>query len=397
MKTRQKGSIVAMTAILMVALIAILGLAVDFGTAFTARTFAQHAADAGALAGADTYAQYNPATQAMATANAQTAAEQNKVLGQALTGANVTVSFPAAPAGVDRVRVDVNTTVPTFFLRVLGQKWSQVTIGAHAIAEAAPGATGGTTCLRPLWITMKSLLNGSCTNPAPNPGDPIVLWDGGGNGNGGNKGGASLCESNQNSGNSPSCPASQWGLIDPVSLGYPVSDLSSWVLSCNSVQINCGTTMGPKTGATVGDVGHGQPPPIQTLIGQNGIGNNDWAWYPDPTTGAYIAGEYTYVPGTAPNNVFSSSPAVVTMAIWDNCSANGYDPINGSTQTIPISGFAQIFLDQINPNGNNKRITAQFISMTNACSGNGGGGSNVASGPGAVPVRLIHTDTNPAN
>jgi len=53
---KQKGSIVAMTAILMVALIAILGLAVDFGTAFTARTFAQHAADAGALAGADTYA-----------------------------------------------------------------------------------------------------------------------------------------------------------------------------------------------------------------------------------------------------------------------------------------------------------------------------------------------------
>ena len=54
MKKQQKGSIVAMTAILMVALIAILGLAVDFGTAFTARTFAQHAADAGALAGADT-------------------------------------------------------------------------------------------------------------------------------------------------------------------------------------------------------------------------------------------------------------------------------------------------------------------------------------------------------
>jgi hypothetical protein len=86
------------------------------------------------------------------------------------------------------------------------------------------------------------------------------------------------------------------------------------------------------------------------------------------------------------------------MAIWDDCSGTGFEPINGSTQTIPISGFAQIFLDQINPNGNNKHIDAQFISMTNACTGNGGGaGSNVASGPGAVPVRLIHTDTNPTN
>jgi Flp pilus assembly protein TadG len=388
MKKRQKGSIVAMTAILMVALIAILGLAVDFGTAFTARTFAQHAADAGALAGADTYAQYNPATQAMATADAQTAAEQNRVLGQTLTNSNVTVSFPAAPAGVDRVRVDVNTTVPTFFLRVLGQKWSQVTIGAHAIAEAAPGTTGGTTCLRPLWVTMKALLGGSCTNPPPNPGDAITLWDGGGNGNGNNGGSSLLCVQKN-------CTvASQWGLIDPTSIGYPVSDLSSWVLSCSSVQVNCGTTMGPKTGATVGDVGHGQPPPIQTLIGQNGT-NNDWAWY--PVNGVYYPGDYTYVPT---GQVYSSSPAVVTMAIWDDCSANGYEPINGSTQTIPISGFAQIFIDQITPNGNNKNISAQFISMTNACTGNGGGaggGSSVASGPGAVPVRLIHTDTNPAN
>jgi len=74
MKKEQKGSIVALTAVLMVALIAILGLAIDFGTVFTARTFLQHAADAGALAGADTYAQYTPATQTMATVNAQTAA-----------------------------------------------------------------------------------------------------------------------------------------------------------------------------------------------------------------------------------------------------------------------------------------------------------------------------------
>lgn len=391
MKKAQRGSILALTALLMVAIIAILGLAIDFGVAFTARTFAQHAADAGALAGADTYAQDNPATQAMATGNAQTAAEQNKILGQALAAANVTVTFPAAPPGVDRVRVDVNTTVPTFFLRVLGQKWSQLTIGAHAIAEAAPGTTGGTTCLRPLWITMKALLGGSCTNPPPNPGDAITLWDGGGNGN---NGGGLLCVQK-------GCTtASQWGLIDPVSLGYPASDLASWVLSCSSVQVNCGSTMGPKTGATVGDVGHGQPPPIQTLIGQTGDGNNDWAWYPDPTTGTYIPGEYTYVPGTAGNNVFNSSPAVVTMAIWDNCSATGYEPINGQTQNIPISGFEQIFLDQIKPNGNNKSISAQFISMTNACTGNGGGaggGSNVASGPGAIPVRLIHPDTSPAN
>jgi putative Flp pilus-assembly TadE/G-like protein len=184
MKKNQKGSIVALTAILMVALIAILGLAVDFGTVFTARTFAQHAADAGALAGADTYAQYTPATQAMATADAQTVAEQNKVLGHTLTNSNVAVSFPNAPVGVYRVRVDVATTVPTFFLRILGQKWSQVSIGAHAIGEAAPGIVGGTTCLRPLWITRSSLLGGSCTNPPPAVGQAITLWQSGGGGNG---------------------------------------------------------------------------------------------------------------------------------------------------------------------------------------------------------------------
>ena len=394
---RQKGSIVALTAILMVALIAILGLAIDFGTVFTARTFAQHAADAGALAGADTYAQYTPTTQAMATSAAQQAAEENKVLGQSLTNGNVTVSFPAAPPGYDRVRVDVTTTVPTFFLRVLGQRWQQVSIGAHAIGEAAPGSVGGTTCLRPLWITKSALLGGSCTNPPPNVGAAITLWQsqgggggGNGNGNGNGGGGTTLCVNNSTCG-----PASQWGLIDPVSIGYPASDLSSWILSCNSVQISCNTQMGPKTGATVGDVGRGQPPPVQTLIGQQGA-NNDWAWY--PVNGVYYPGEYTYTPTL---QVYSSSPSVVTMAIWDDCSAppTGYPPINGSTQNVPIAGFAQIFLDSITLNGNNKYVSAQFISMTNSCTGNGSGSGpgSLASGPGAIPVRLIHPDTNAAN
>jgi hypothetical protein len=135
---------------------------------------------------------------------------------------------------------------------------------------------------------------------------------------------------------------------------------------------------------------------VQTLIGQLGS-NNDWAWY--PVNGVYYPGDYTYTPT---GQVYSSSPAVLTMAIWDDCSATGYPPINGTTQTIPIAGFAQIFIDSIDPNGNSKHVAAQFISMTNSCSGqgsgsDGGGGSNVASGPGAIPVRLIHPDTNPAN
>jgi len=374
MKKEQKGSIVALTAILMVALIAIRGLAIDFGTVFTARTFLQHAADAGALAGADTYAQYDPATQTMATVNAQTAAEQNKVLGQSLVASNVAVSFPAAPAGFYRVRVDVNATVPTFFLRILGQKWRQVPIGAHAIGEAAPGSVGGTTCLRPLWITKSALYGGSCTNPPPTVGRTITLWQS-----------PNLCVQQ-------GCVNSQWGLIDPVSIGYPASDIASWILSCNSVEITCSTQMGPKTGATVGTVGTGQPPPVQTLIGQLGS-NNDWAWY--PVNGTYYPGDYTYTPT---GQVYSSSPSVVTMAIWDDC--NGPAPNPGTNgQIIPIAGFAQIFIDSIDPHGNNKNITAQFISMTNSCTGNGSGSGpgSLASGPGAIPVRLIHPDTNAAN
>src|SRR6185312_8905089 len=218
-------------------------------------------------------------------------------------------------------------------------------------------------------------LAGSCTNPRPTVGQSITLWQSGNN----------LCVNPQN------CTASQWGLIDPVSIGYPASELASWILSCNSVDISCNTQIGPKTGATVGDIGKGQPPPVQTLIGQLG-GNNDWGWY--PVNGTYYPGDYTYIPT---GQVYSSSPAVVTMAIWDDCSATGYPPVNGTTQTIPIAGFAQIFIDRISPNGQNKYVAAQFISMTNSCTGNGGGsgpGSNTASGPGAIPVRLIHPDTN---
>src|SRR5579864_3054649 len=312
MKKNERGTVVALTAVLMVVMIVMLGLAIDVGLLFTARTFAQHAADAGALAGAVTYANYSAATQAMATQNAQQAAEQNKVLGRILTNSDVNVTFPTAPSGYQRVRVDVSTTASTYFLKVLGSNWAQVSIGTHAIGEAATGTVAGTNCLRPIWITKSALLGGSCSNPTPAPGTSITLWD--------NK----VCS------NSTNCPTSQWGLVDPVSLGYPASDISSWVLSCNAVTINCQSQLSPKTGASVGLVGSGQPPPVQTLIGQGGS-SNDWTWPSD------IVGDYLYTPT---GQTYGSSPAVVTVAIWDDCTT---PPSNGTNQVIPIAGFAQIF------------------------------------------------------
>lgn len=365
MKHDEKGTVVVLTAVLMVVMIVILGLAIDFGLMYTARTFAQHAADAGALAGAVTYANYPAATQAMATENAQQAAEQNKVLGRSLTNSNVTVTFPTASSGYKRVRVDVSTTASPFFLKILGSNWAQVSVATHAIGEAATGTVAGTKCLRPIWITKTHLLGGSCSNPTPAPGTAIKLWD------------SKVCSDSNN------CPTSQWGLIDPVSLGYSASDISSWILSCSAVTVTCQSHLSPKTGAAVGVIGSGQPPPIQTLIGQSGSGN-DWTWPSD------IVGDYLYTPT---HQTYSSSPAVINVAIWDDCTT---PPGDGANQVIPIAGFADIFVDSITKTGSNKNIAAQFVDMSNSCSGSGGGGGGVT-GPDAIPVRLIHPDASASN
>ncbi|MBI4888024.1 MAG: hypothetical protein HY824_13095 [Acidobacteria bacterium] len=133
-------------------------LAIDVGMLTTARSQAQNAADAGALAGAIALALDNfddrtasgPAVRA-----AVHAALDNPVFGVPAAVEPADITFPAAPGGeANRVRVSVYRTsarsnpLQTFIASVFGMALADTS--AAATAEAAPA--NAMTCVRPFTI-----------------------------------------------------------------------------------------------------------------------------------------------------------------------------------------------------------------------------------------------------
>src|SRR5262245_31164366 len=136
-------------------------LAIDVGMLMTARSQAQNAADAAALAGATALA-FNSfddrSSSGPAVQGAINAALANKVVGQAVSINSGDVSFPVAPSGAsDRVSVTVYRTtargnaVSTMIAGIFGA--AAVDIKAVATAEAILG--NAAVCVKPWAIPDK--------------------------------------------------------------------------------------------------------------------------------------------------------------------------------------------------------------------------------------------------
>jgi Flp pilus assembly protein TadG len=154
----ERGMTFAFVATGLMAFLAASTLAVDVGMFMTARSQAQNAADAGALAGAvalafddyDDRSASGPAVQ-----SAMEMALNNEVMKGAVSVEPGDVTFPAAPNGdFNRVRVDVYRTtersnsVATLIGPIFGVP--TVDIVAMATAEAAPA--NAMTCVKPFTI-----------------------------------------------------------------------------------------------------------------------------------------------------------------------------------------------------------------------------------------------------
>ena len=131
---RQRGQILVIFALSAVAIIAMVGLVIDGGSAFAQRRGQQNAADLAALAGAD--ALLNGQTQAQATTIAKTIATSNQY--QDGTGnVSVTVTFPAG-----EVQVDIGAPHTNSFARIFGMNTWQVSVTATALSGVADTAIG---------------------------------------------------------------------------------------------------------------------------------------------------------------------------------------------------------------------------------------------------------------
>lgn len=143
----ERGSVTVMVALAMTALVALLALGIDLGALFNARSEAQRAADAAALAGASAFLEYQQAqARAEAVDRAVEFATNNQIRNEAISAEEVSVSVNLDSA---TVRASVSREgIPTWFARLVGI--DAVDIGAEATAWA--GEAGAAQCVKPFAV-----------------------------------------------------------------------------------------------------------------------------------------------------------------------------------------------------------------------------------------------------
>jgi hypothetical protein len=182
--SNERGAILILAAVALFTLVAFSAIVTDYGILWTARGQAQTAADAGALAGAQSIGNNQPEAASRAAASAL--ARATPVWGVATDPADVIVSdlpyaCPASAGGGDAcIRVDVirgaqdadgvqhTNALPVFFATLLGI--SQQGVRATATAQAASG--NAVNCVKP-WAVADKWLDTS----GPTPWDQMDMWE----------------------------------------------------------------------------------------------------------------------------------------------------------------------------------------------------------------------------
>jgi hypothetical protein len=362
-------------AVFILVLFAVAAMAIDLGIAYTARTSAQHAADAAALAGAWTFMTAGMPQPTSAINTAIHVAAQTKILGQSatITASNVSVRLPDPAAGVPAwVTVTVPRTgsngVATFFARAIG--WNSINVAAKATAEAAVAGTS-TACLKPLFVP-NTIINTMppSVNPCKNPRGTI--FDDTGN----LTPYALKVLSSSNRQLYTIRPTSPPGALVPsqyFSIDYGSGGstyrcaLSGCLSSCgiSNPQQYCGGTLTTETGNMVGPTYQG----INTLIGNPPV----YTWQ---GLGDYL--------DTATGQSVDIAPNLVVTPVWNNCTST----VGSGVQTFTVAGFAQLFISNVDSAGN---VQAYLINASPCATSSGSGSGGLASGPLGVPIRLIKT------
>lgn len=433
-RNHEQGVIITLVAVFMLFVVgAMAALSIDVVTMYTARSEAQLAADAGALAGARVLANSggtsDPTGAVLASAvsfgsPAQTiaihVAEQNKVGGIKPT---VTVTFggtnlPSNPTVTVKVQVP---NLPTFFARIWGR--TTYTVGASAIAEVYNPSYGTKIPVAPICVKPWLLPNisptaagGQIFNPATGAivDTTLLGWE--------TPGGSRLrtkC-STPSGGTSDCLPASAntpaaWryypGTTDPTdptsSFPAPTScngctGFSPYQLSiagCVQTPISCYSSAPPAPAP---------PPPVQVInIDTNPNPNRDadtgtavdglthataadWGDSVDPADPPsppfqFVAGLGNRIPGLAGNTTpMMVSDSLVTVPVIDTST---WPPV--SYPQVQVIGFVQLFLNYLgDPVPPNNHIRTKVINLV-GCGTNATGTPISGNGASPMAVRLI--------
>ena len=437
----QRGAVLVLLSAGMVMLLGVAGLAIDLAGLYVARSEAQRAADAAALAGAKVFAAPGATSGGVLTAAAIVKARQRAIdVGGHNSVGNQTVSIlpsdvtidvsnpgnPVVTVVVERTSARSNP-MPTFFVKIFGIQTAD--IGASATAEAFnPSASSTTTvsvgakCLKPFLLPNCDALhpvnfgdpnaNTNCliSGPGgpgssyasyfinPNPPNPIV--------NPGATPGGVIGQLHQIKPGSPneaaasskfypvflptgglpsSCPscASGGGAGGGAGSGSLYRDN---IACCNQNTISCGaTTIQPITGNMVGPTRQG----VQCLIHQSpGSGGGQDTLTPAPPFPMFAGFNNPFVPqGT----VISTSDSVVNIPLYDGATLCPGASCPASV-VVNIVGFLEVFIkEERNPQGTVDTYILNVAGCQGSTGGSGGGGTTIVSSGGSlIPIRLIH-------
>jgi Flp pilus assembly protein TadG len=377
----ERGMTLVVVALSLVALMGIAALCIDLGILYTARTSAQHAADAAALAGAFTF--LNPAaTRPTAAQNAAIAAGgKNNILGQpvAISANNVTVDTVNRTVTVTVPRTGANG-VRTFFARALGINSVGVSVSAKAHASSIAGSS---RCVKPVYMPNTIL---STQSPAQACTLGQVLFDSSGNLTSWAQSRMDQCTLIR-----PTSPA------DITSGGFSAGQFFSLDFGSGANTYRCTWSSclnNVSCGANQSVIACGNSYPLKTgdMVGPTKQGVGDLTTPTDTWVGP---GQYQTPGGTT----MDISKQVVVIPVWNNCTQSINSGTNG--QTAKVIGFLEMFVaGMTNQNGcggggggsNGSWVKVYSINATGCGSGGTGvGGANGTppTGPLAIPVQLV--------
>jgi hypothetical protein len=419
----EQGVTLVIIAAFLVFLVGMAVLAIDIGSLYAARSDAQKAADAAALAGAKVFVDSGFTSGVVSQSSMETLARsraiavgaQNYVAGQAaaITNADVTFQYDAnVPPRNPRITVAVQrnasrgNALPVFFAPIFGV--TRAAVGATATAEAFnPSGSGtpvGLSCVKP-WIypncdyTHTTPLNSNC------PGGPAAMFVDA-SGNIANPGpytaggtiGTVLTLKQRNP--AQAAAPSQYYPIDLPAGSTPPACPSCGsggggggalyrdnIACCSTNTFVCGqqVTVSTQTGNLVGPTSQG----TNCLIHANSDGLNEgqdiFTFIANGDPPITITGGANNPNPACVGQTITSSDSVVTTPLYD-----GTDLCPGGScgGTATIVGFLQLGIMD-NSAGTNGGVQAIIMNVVGC--GNTGGGPPIVAAPGAtIPIRLVH-------
>ncbi|HZP01080.1 MAG TPA: pilus assembly protein TadG-related protein [Terriglobia bacterium] len=431
-RDKERGSTLLIVAGALVLLLGMAGLAIDLVSLYVARSEAQRAADAAALAGAKVFMTSGCTSSTggcssyatEATNKAIDVGNRNLVGNQNPDIQSGDVTFDFSNPDNPRITVIAKRSsthippnpMPTFFMKIFGVEWADVSATATAEAYNPTNSGGppvGAKCLKP-WV----LANCDWNNMVPsgsayaNPNCP----DPGGSGTfasyfpglGGDPSRnvlGQLLTIKPGQPNEVPTPGKFYPIfLPPGTIPSACPDCATGggsggtasgslyrnnIECCNQNTISCGEqTVQPITGNMVGPTSQG----VDCLIHQAGGGGGQDTLNTSTLKMYAGANNPLVLQGIIPaGSEVTSSDSVVTVPIFDGtplCPGSSC----AATVTVRVVGFMQVFIkEETNPQGTVNVYITNIAGCGPGGGGSSGGGDPITSGGASpIPVRLIH-------